>query len=524
MSDAAEQQQAPAPEDSPDDIAIHRGGLVLCLMLAVSLHTIDATIVNVSLPHMQGTLQATFDQITWIVTTYIMAAVVLTPLVGWAASRFGVKKLLTLAIILFTLSSVMCGLSMTLETMLAARLLQGASGAPLIPLAIATLNRLSSGPAERARLMAIFGLGIMAGPVLGPSLGGYITEISTWRWIFFINVPVGTLAVVGITLTMKAGKRIPGHKLNIFGFLSLAVAIACLQLVLDQGESEDWFESGEIIAYALTCVGAFWIFLINSMTSARPFLPGALFRDRNFLIGMTLILIAAGGMTASVVLQPPMMQQIMRYPVLNTGFLLIPRGVGMMAGMMLTPRLIHRFDPRILLGLGGALMVAGISPFIFLTADTPALALAIPPIFHGFGIGITFVMASTIAYATIPSELQVVASSVYSLVRGIGQSISISVVVAFVTRMTQINHAELAARITPFRSFIAPGSPFADPVLSTKKLALANMVVAREGAMIAYNDGYVLLACMAMAAFLTAFLVKPKVGGLGGKQDVPHDA
>ncbi|TNE61121.1 MAG: DHA2 family efflux MFS transporter permease subunit [Alphaproteobacteria bacterium] len=499
---------APKPAGA-DEIAHYRGGLIFCLMLAVSLHTIDATIVNVALPKMQGTLQATFDQITWVVTTYIMASVVLTPLVGWAASRFGVKRLLTLSIIMFTLSSVLCGMAVTLEAMLGARLLQGASGAPLIPLAIATLNRLSSTPLERARLMALFGMGTMAGPVLGPSLGGYITEISTWRWVFFINLPVGALAVIGLTITMRAGNRIPGHKLNLFGFLTLALAVGALQLGLDRGESEDWFDSSEIIAYALIAIAAFWMFMVNSRTSERPFIPGVLFRDSNFVVGMVLVLIAAGNMTASVVLQPPLMQQVMGYPVLDTGLLLIWRGLGMMAGMMIAPRLVTRFDPRLLLLIGSAGMAAGIAPFAFLTADTPAMVLAVPPIFHGFGIGILFVMASTIAYATIPPHLQVEASSMFSLIRGLGQAVCISLTVALVTRYTQINHSELVERLTPLRQFVAPNSPVAQQSLSVDKLAMANLVVSREAAMIAYSNGYIALFCASFIAALAAIWVKP---------------
>ncbi|WP_262690682.1 DHA2 family efflux MFS transporter permease subunit [Kordiimonas aestuarii] len=490
------------------EIAHHRNGLICCLMLAVSLHTIDATIVNVALPHMQGSLQATFDQISWVVTSYIIASVVLTPLVGWAASRFGVKRLIILAMTLFTLSSVLCGISLSLEAMLASRLLQGAAGAPLIPLAIATMNRLSSSSAERARMMALFGLGTMVGPVLGPSLGGYITDVASWRWVFFINLPVGIIAVLGIGATMKPGMRTPGHKLNMLGFFSLALAVGALQLALDRGESEDWFDSAEIISYFLICAGAIWIFAVNSRTAMKPFLPGALFRDRNFVVGMILVLITAGNMTASVVLQPPMMQNLMGYPVLDTGILLMWRGMGMMAGMMLAPRIVQHVSPRMMLIIGGVFMACGLSPFMFLTTETPALMLSVPPIFHGFGIGIMFVLASTIAYATIPHELQVEASSVFSLVRGLGQAACISVVVALVSRYTQINHAELVERLTPLRAF-SPAGSISSVTSTAQQLEASNLMVSQQAAMIAYNNAYMALLIAASSVIIAAFLIKP---------------
>jgi len=490
------------------EITDHRGGLLLCLMAAVSLHTIDATIVNVALPEMRGTLQATFDQISWVVTTYIIAAVVLTPLVGWAASRFGVKRLMILSVSIFTLASVLCGLAITLEAMLAARILQGAAGAPLIPLAIATMNRMSTDNADRARLMALFGMGTMAGPVLGPSLGGYITDIASWRWVFFINLPVGLLTAIGLGMTMKRGMHFPGHKLNFIGFFSLAIAIGTLQLALDRGESEDWFESTEIIAYALVFLAAAWIFTVNSRTSGRPFLPAALFRDRNYMIGMLLILITAGNMTASVVLQPPMMQNLMGYPVLDTGVILMWRGVGMMAGMMLTPRFTHFLSVRLLLALGGACMAAGLFPFIHLTTETPAFILAVPPILHGFGIGILFVIASTVAYASISHEMQVEASSVFSLVRGLGQAAAVSVVVALVSRYSQINHAELVERISPLRAFTPKAISMSGSPEALQQLAISEMLVQREAAMMAYNNAYMALFAAALFVIITSFFVK----------------
>ncbi|MFC3052723.1 DHA2 family efflux MFS transporter permease subunit [Kordiimonas pumila] len=496
------------PEKAGASIAHHRIGLVCCLMTCVSLHTIDATIVNVALPMMQGSLQATFEQISWVVTTYILASVVLTPLVGWASSRFGVKRLLIISVSIFTLSSVLCGLAITLEAMLAARTLQGASGAPLIPLAIATLNRLSDTKEDRAKFMALFGLGTMVGPVLGPSLGGYITDISSWRWVFFINLPVGILAVIGLGATMKAGMRIPGHKLNIIGFLTLAVVIGTFQLALDRGESEDWFESYEIIAYFLIAASALWMFIINSKLSPQPFLPPELFRNRNFMLGMFLILVTAGNMTVAVVLQPPMMQNLMGYGVLDTGVLLMWRGVGMMLGMLLAPRLSKLINLRILIGIGGIFMVGGIYPFIFLTAETPAPLLSIPPIFHGFGLGMMFVMASTTAYATIPHHLQVDASSVFSLFRGIGQSISISVVISMVSRYTQINHAELVERLIPYRSIAASAIALPGEAGAQKSLALSNLIVQREAAMIAYNNAYILLFIAALSVIVIAFFIK----------------
>ncbi len=491
-------------DSSPDDLSTmtdHKGWLILCLIITIALHAIDTTIVNVALPHMQGSLQATFDQISWVITSYLLAIVIATPLVSWLAHRFGTKNVLIVSILLFTLASALCGLALSLDSMIAARFFQGAAGAPLIPLVQTIMVRLSTNK-DRAKLMGIMGVGVMMGPVLGPSIGGYITEYASWRWVFYINLPLGLFTAFGLSFLLKRQLRTAERKFNLLGYLMLAISIACLQMAMDRGETLDWFESTEMYLYLLLGIAAFWVFLVNSTTSKNPFIPPELFRDRNFMVGTFLYFLVAANMTSALVLHPTLMQKVMDYPVLDTGILLIPRGLGIMLGMALAPRLLQVINARTMLLFSVLLMTVGLYPFILLNTQAPASILATPPFFHGIGIGVTFVIASTMSYSTLNQDIQVDGATLFNLMRGLGQALGVSVVVTIVSRYTQINQTELVERIT---AFTLPDEAFWQ---SSQAMAVATLEIQRQAAMMAYSNAYLILIAMSLTILAALFVMK----------------
>ena len=498
-------QTAPVGSGDADDIASmtdHRGWLILCIIVTIALHAIDTTIVNVALPHMQGSLQANFDQISWVITTYLLAIVIATPLVSWLAHRFGTKNILIGSILLFTLASVLCGISLSLNSMIAARFFQGAAGAPLIPLAQTIMVRLSTNNKDRAKLMGIMGVGVMTGPVLGPTIGGYITEYASWRWVFFINVPLGLATAFGLSVLLKRQLRTADRKFNLMGYAMLAISIACLQMSLDRGEMLDWFDSVEMYAYLICGSAAFWMFLVNSTTSKHPFIPPELFKDRNFMVGTFLYFLVAANMTTALILQPTLMQKVMGYTILDTGILLIPRGLGMMLGMALAPRILQHVNTRLLLFVSVIIMTIGIYPFAFLNVQAPAEILTMPPFLHGVGIGLTFVIASTMSYATLRQDIQVDGATFFNLMRGLGQALGVSIIVTVVSRYSQINQTELVERIT---ALSLPDDTFWQ---SQQAMAVATMEVQRQAAMIAYSNAYLALIVMALTILAALFFMK----------------
>src|SRR5690348_9232163 len=377
--------------------------LITCsIMLATIMQALDTTIANVALPHMQGSLSAAQDQISWVLTSYIVAAAVATPLTGWLSNRIGRKQLFLVSVAGFTAASLLCGIAQTLDEMVLFRLLQGLFGAGLVPLSQSVL--LDINPPERhGSAMAIWGAGIMVGPILGPTLGGYLTEIYNWRWVFLINLPVGLVAFAGImtfvTETKSTGKRY----FDLFGFAMLAVAIGAFQLMLDRGELKDWFSSTEIIIEAAVAALAFYLFLAHSLTTSRPFLEMSLFRDRNLSVGLVFIFVVGVILLATMALLPPMLQNLMNYPVITTGVVLAPRGVGTMIAMLVVGRLVNRVDARLLILVGLALTAGSMYDMTGFSLDIGVSDLVRTGITQGLGLGFIFVPLSTVTFATLPA-------------------------------------------------------------------------------------------------------------------------
>ncbi|HEX5690725.1 MAG TPA: DHA2 family efflux MFS transporter permease subunit, partial [Roseiflexaceae bacterium] len=329
----------------------HRGAITVCVMLATIMQALDMTIANVALPFMQGSLNAGLDQINWVLTSYIVATAIMMPLTGWMVARFGRKQVFLFTVAGFTVSSMLCGMAGSLEQMVVFRLLQGVFGAPLVPLSQTVL--LDSYPREKhGQATALWGVGIMVGPIMGPTLGGWLTEYYNWRWVFYINLPIGLLTLAGLGLYLTESPRDKKLSFDWFGFLTLSLAIGALQMMLDRGEQLDWFGSTEIVLYAALCALGMYLFLVHTFTVDKPFLDREMFIDRNFSMGLIFIFLVGVLLLATMALLTPFLQNLLGYPVLTAGLLMGPRGIGTMIGMFMVGRMINLMDPRLLVVIG----------------------------------------------------------------------------------------------------------------------------------------------------------------------------
>jgi MFS transporter, DHA2 family, multidrug resistance protein len=497
----------------------HRGIITLCVMLATIMQALDTTIANVALPYMQGSLSATLDQINWVLTSYIVAAAIMTPVTGFFANQFGRKRFFLVTVVGFTAASVLCGMAATLEQMVVFRLLQGVFGAPLVPLSQSVL--LDSYPRERhGSAMAIWGVGVMVGPILGPTLGGWLTEYYNWRWVFYINVPVGIATFFGLSAYLPE-TRISKLSFDWFGFLTLGLAIGALQMLLDRGVQLDWFSSTEIIfETALACLAAY-LFAVHTFTSERPFINPQMFKDRNFSIGLVFIFMVGIILLATLALLTPYLQNLMGYPVLTTGLVLAPRGMGTMVAMMLVGRLLGRIDPRGLILFGLLLTAAVLWKMTGFTPDVSQSTLIWTGVLQGLGLGFMFVPLSTITFATLDPAFRTEGTALFSLVRNIGSSIGISMVLFLLSRNTQIMHSELVQHVTPYNEALQqPGvSQIWNLATAAGRLAL-NAEITRQALIIAYADDFKLMMIVALFAAPFIFLLQGPKQPQGAKQAV----
>jgi len=478
------------------------------VMLASFITVLDSTIANVALPHMAASLGAASDTVTWVLTSYIVAAAIATPLTAWLGGKVGRKQLFALAVGGFTGASVLCGLAQSLDQMVFFRLLQGASGAFLIPLGQAFL--LDAYPKEKhGQAMALWGVGIMVGPVMGPVLGGWLTDNFEWRWVFFVNLPFGLLALFG-ALTVLPSTVDVRRRFDAFGFVALGVALGAFQLMLDRGQQLDWFASREVVLEAATAIGGFWIFGVHIATAREPILPLALLRDRNIVTGFAFIFLVGMLQVATSALLPPMLEQLYGYPVVTAGLTMAPRGVGTMAGMLIVGRLIGKVDARVMM-LFGMILVSG--SMAAMTGFSPVMGsgpFLWTGLIQGFGIGFLFVPLNTLAFATVSPMLRTEASSFYSLLRNLGGAVGVSLSVGIIARQSQIAHADLGGAVSPF------SVPGADPNLARALgatgdtvLALLDRAVNGQAAMIAYLDDFTLMMWLSIIATPLIVLLRP---------------
>lgn len=492
------------------DAVPFRGLIAISIMLATIMQVLDTTIANVALPHMQGNLSATQDQITWVLTSYIVASAIMTLPTGWLAGRYGNRRVFLVSTAGFTVTSALCGMATSIEAMVLFRILQGCFGAALVPLAQATL--LDINPREKhGSAMALWGVGVMIGPILGPTLGGYLTEYYSWRWVFLINLPLGIITFAGLFFFMPDSKR-SDRPFDAFGFFTLMLLIGSLQLILDRGETVEWFDSREILFYCAIVASALWMYGVHAKMSKNPFLSPALFRDRNLVTSLVFIFFVGIILLATMALLPPYMQNLMGYPVLDVGTLMAPRGMGTMVAMMIVGRLANRVDPRVLILTGLSLTAFSLYEMSLFSTYVPPRLIIGTGVVQGFGLGFIFVPLSTVAYATLEPQYRAEAAGFFSLIRNMGSSIGISMVMTVLSRNIQINHAYLSEFITPFSTRVSLNQvPGALEQQAGSVLQMLDAEVSRQAATIAYvNDFRLMMWIVIAAAPLVFFLRKEK--------------
>ena len=487
----------------------NKGLITVSIMLATVMQVLDTTIANVALPNMQGSLGAAQDQITWVLTSYIVAAAIMTPVTGWLSDRIGLRQLFIVSTAGFVVASMACGLASSLPEMIAFRVLQGLFGAALVPLSQTVLLDINTRE-EHGQAMAIWGAGIMVGPIIGPVLGSWLTETFGWRYVFFVNLPVGILALAGLMAFLPESPR-RQRGFDVFGFAMLSIAVGALQLMLDRGEQVDWFSSAETWIYLGLLVSGAWAFLLH-ITSGRehPFMEPAMFRDPNFVTALVMIFMVGMILLAGLALLPPMLQNLYGYPVITTGMVLAPRGVGTMISMIVVGRLVGRVDARILIFAGLSLTALSLWQMAAFSPQMDWRPLVVSGVVQGLGLGLVFVPLSTLAFATLAPRFRAEAASLFSLVRNIGSSVGISIV------SVELSHNLVAAR-TDLVSGLTAQNPnldayFAAAGHSETAIAQLDAMVQAQAAMVAYVDDFMLMFWLTLASVPLIFLLR-KPGG-----------
>jgi MFS transporter, DHA2 family, multidrug resistance protein len=471
----------------------------VCSIMGVLMMGLDATIVNVALPHMQGSLSTSRDQITWVLTSYIVASAVLTAPVGWIANRFGLKTVFIASLLGFVATSVLCGVAQNMPQMVVYRALQGGVGAALLPLSLGIMLALYP-PEKRGLMTAIWGMGLMLGPILGPTLGGILTEYYDWRWCFYVNVPIGFAAVAGLWFFFHIDRRDEGLKFDWLGFGFAALAIGAFQLMLDRGTDQDWFTSNEIIVEAILAALALYLFLIHMFTAKKPFIPKALFVDRNFVLSALMMYAINIVLLASITMMPPFLQNLAGRPVLQAGFLLAPRGFGVMAAMFAAGKLANAADPRHIMSVGVACILWSLWEMAHWTPSVDDGTFLFMTIVQGFGLGAVFAPLMAISFATLPQCLHNDGSSFVSLIRNIAAAAGISAVTVITSNGMQTIHEELTAFATPFNHALDMGaaSLLLNPHLP-RGAALLDGVLRGRAAFLAYGNAYLFLFYITLA-------------------------
>jgi DHA2 family multidrug resistance protein len=488
----------------------HRRLITLSIMLATIMQVLDTTIANVALPSMIGDLGASTDTINWVLTSYIVAAAIMTPVTGWLSDRIGKRELFLTSILGFVASSVACGLAWSLPSMVMFRVMQGIFGAAVVPLSQTFL--LDINPREKAgQAMAMWGAGIMVGPIIGPTLGGWLTESYNWRWVFLINLPLGILAFLGSAAYLPKS-TINRRFFDAFGFIALSLGIGALQMMLDRGGEVDWFNALESWIWLFASICGFWIFTVHILTTTRPFLDPRMFTDRNFVLGLVFIFIIGIILLASLALLPPMLSKIFGHTALLSGLVMAPRGIGTMASMLVVGRLVRIVDPRLLVSTGLGLVALSLWIMTGFTPQMDDHLVIWSGVLQGMGLGLVFVPLSTVTFATISSQYRADATALYSLVRNIGSSIGISVVTLMLTRNVQINHMEITGGLTATNPVLQQLQPGAVAGQAQSLQVLDNMVNL-QATMIGYVNDFKLMLIMTLCAIpLALTLRRPDAG------------
>ena len=496
-----------SPADIPPMRVRNRPLLLTGVMAAMIMQTLDMTIANVALPHMSASLSATRDTITWVLTSYVLASAVVLPLAGWLVDRVGIRRLMLGSVTLFTIASMLCGAAQSLDQMVAFRVLQGLAGAFLAPLAQTVILDTST-MAERPRMMSIYTQGVMLGPISGPIIGGYLTDNFNWRWVFYVNLPVGIGCLALLLLYLPDTPR-RERRIDLFGWLLVAAAVSAMQLVLDRGEDRDWFASGEIVIEAIVAASCLWMAVVHLSTAKAPLFPTAMFADRNFSIGLVFIGLIGLVMMSVMALLPGLLQQIYGYSPFQSGMLLAPRGVGMLISITLFGRWMTRVDPRALLALGLGLMSLSLWLMAHWSIDMPRLPIVISGLIQGVGLSFSFMPVNLISFATLSPQFRTDASGLSNLLRNLGSSVGIAAASVLLSRNVQLNHAEIGTHVTSALLPFAGDMNSAFAPFTGAALGMADGMINQQAAMIAYIDDFLAMSIACIAAIPLLLLVKP---------------
>src|SRR5665213_1148045 len=498
------------PTSAASPIAVpglRRNMVTIFSMTATIMQALDTTIANVALPYMQGSLSASQDQINWVLTSYIVAAAIMTAPVGWIANRFGRKRIFVVCSAGFTIASVMCGLAQDINQMVLFRLLQGVFGAALVPLSQAVMLD-SYALHERAKAMSIWGMGVMLGPIMGPSLGAWLTESYSWHWVFFVNIPFGIVTVAGLLVFMDETRQDTELRFDWFGFAALALGIGSMQLALDRGEQLGWLESNEIVVEAIVSIIGFYYFFAHSFTSARPFIQFAIFKDRNFVGGCVFMAVMGLVLYSTMALSSPYLQNVIGYPILTAGVLLATRGAGTFVAMMMVGRIMKHIEARTLIMSGMALMSLSLFYMTGWTDQTSVPTIVVVSIAQGFGLGLVFVPLSTVAFLTLPNHLRTDGTSMLTLLRNVASSIGISIVIAQLTEGGRRIYAVLNENVTPFNHAMQMPNVRGMIDMSTDAgRAMADVMIRVQAQIIAFSQDYQMVMLFTLCTIPLAIII-----------------
>lgn len=506
-----------AGEDRPLLESRNRPLLMLAVVLVSMCQFFDATIANVALPYMKASLGASTESVSWVLTCFIMATAIATPICGWLSDRVGSRNLFMYATLLFLVSSAACGAAPSLTAMIVFRTIQGISAAFIGPMTMTILFDISP-PSKQASTMAIFGMMMMVAPISGPAIGGFITEYMNWRWIYYVNLPLGIPALALIWWLLPS-RPIERRKLDLFGFAAIAIALAAMQLAFDRGQSKDWLTSKEIVAELIIMLSAFWIFIIHSRGHPYPLFKRALYTNANFVASLVSMMVMGASVVGLSAVLPMMFQSIYNYPVIDTGLLMAPRGLGVMCTSTLSGYLARKTDFRVVISCGYLVVAMGMWLMTKWSLDMDSTPILMAGFVQGLGFGLIVTPMQLVAFTTLDPRLRPDGSTLMSLFRSFGGSIGISVIVTMLSRTQQISHADIAANVT---STSIPGFDWTGTLdrmggMGGAAMAVANGEVNRQAMMIAFLDNFYILTWVLLSIAPLTFLLKKT--NLGGQQE-----
>ncbi len=506
---------------SAKDIA-NRVPITAAMILATLMNTLDSTIANVALPHIQGSVSAAQDQITWVLTSYIIATAIMTPLSGWLSQKFGRKRMFLLSIAGFTVASMLCGIATSLPEIVIFRLLQGIAGATMMPLSQNIM--LDIFPIQQVpQVMAVWSAAVILGPIVGPALGGWLTENYSWRWVFYINVPIGALAFAGLWVFMDHDEGGRQRPFDFLGFGALVLFVGAFQLMMDRGPSQDWFSSEEIWFEATLGAVGLWVFIVQTVSAEHPFFHRDLAKDANF-VGTTVFGFFVGALLFSITaLLPSLMQNLLGYSVLESGLASMPRGLGSFLSFILVPFLLRLVGPRLVLAAGLTVSLLAIWMMTKFDLSMTSSPIMVSGVIQGFGVGLLFAPLTSLAYVTLNPEHRTEGTIVSTMARSLGSSVGISMMQALLVRHGAVAHEALSAHIQPGDPVVNAGLPsFMNPATNLG-LQTLNAEITRQGSMISYDWVFGLILVTILALFPLLLILRPPTQVIVGSIEASHD-